>query len=88
MPRRWRRSDAAARGQNLPELGALLHLEMRDRAVAVPDLEVQLRVVLGTFGHVAGSSRSGLILDYWCAAASSGDLLQIALSEGKAVLKL
>ena len=51
MPRRWRRSDAAARGQNLAEFRALLHLEMRDRAVAVPDLEVKLRVVLGTFGH-------------------------------------
>ena len=51
MPRRWRRSDAAARGQDLPELGALFDLEMRDRAVAVPDLEVQLFVALGRLSH-------------------------------------
>ena len=40
MPRRWRRSDAAARGQDLPEFRALFDLEMRDRAVAVPYFEV------------------------------------------------
>ena len=51
MPRRWRRSDAAARGQNLPEFRALLHLEMRDRAVAIADLEIQFFVALGRLGQ-------------------------------------
>ena len=42
---------ASIRGQDLPELCGLLHLEMRERAVRVRDLEVQLFVALGRLSH-------------------------------------
>ena len=54
---------AGIRGQDLPELGGLFHLEMRERAVRVRDLEVQFFVALGRLGHcIAGGPRGAVWL--------------------------